>query len=349
VDSTTEYPLQSIGMPIVQGAEEMDEQAPPATEPSDGFGTAEAYYSRRQGRTSPNMPPVLQDILPSIAGEEVDRARRNWNKRIRAALRTETGLRFASGQARDPIEQDDVSRDVKIEVIDGLSEPLIDIVHEYPDPIAWWILLNRPKLEAAADGLHVLRQRIPEIGRSSLGRQLSEGDPEAVGRSHDLIRRFLADEIDKPIVERIRRIERDWLGAYFFWQGRIELYAPAIALWSGRCGVPIEDMAIVVLAHELAHAFTHIGRDIDRRVWETDDFAKADTFLVEGLAQFYTDRVCDRLVRSRSALRTAFDDLNKDQSVLIDCRVSSIKDHLIFRSVLKTAHKRLTTAQRDFV
>jgi hypothetical protein len=338
----------------------MDEQTPLVSEPSGGFGTAEAYYSRRQGRTSPNVPRILRDILPSTAGEEVDRARRNWNQSIREALRAETGLRFASGQAG-----------VTIEIIDGVSEPLADIIREYPDPIAWWILLNRPKLEAAADGLHAVDQRIPEIARSSLGRQLSEGDPEVVRRGHDLIRRFLADEIDKVILERIRRIDRDWLGAYFFWQGRIELYAPAIALWSGRCGVPIEDMAIVVLAHELAHAFTHIGRDIDRRVWKTDDFAMADTFLVEGLAQFYTDRVCDRLVESRSSLRMAFDGLNQNQSppycefhewkkvgpyvgeavrqALIDCRVSSIKDHLVFRSVLKTAHKRLTTAQRDFL
>ncbi len=274
-------------------------------------------------------------------------------------MRTETGLRF------------DAFTGVTIEIIDGVSEPLVDIVREHPDPIAWWILLNRPKLEAAADGLHVLGHRIPEIARSPLGRQLLEGDREAVQRSHDLIRRFLADEIDKPIVERIRSIDRDWLGAYFFWQGRIELYAPAIALCSTRFGVPIEDMAIVVLVHELAHAFTHIGRDIDRRVWKTEDFANADTFLVEGLAQFYADRVCDRLVERRSALRTAFDALNENQSppyrefhewkkvgpfvgeavrhALIDCRVSGIKEHLIFRSVLKTAYKRLTTAQRDFL
>jgi hypothetical protein len=336
----------------------MDEQPPPASESDNRFGAAEAYYSRRQGRTSPQVPPVLRGLLPSTASEEIDRARRNWNQNIREALRTETGLRFAPGQAG-----------VTIEVIDGVSEPLAEIAREHPDPIAWWILLNRMKLEAAADGLYVLSQRIPEIARS--GRQLLEGDPEAVQGSHDLIRRVLADEIDKPIVERIRRIDRDWLGAYFFRQGRIELFAPAIALCSTRFGVPIEDMAIVVLAHELAHAFTHIGRDIDGREWETDDFANADTFLVEGLAQFYADRVCDRLVERRSALRMSFDALNENQSppycefhewkkigpfvgeavrqALIDCRVSRIKEHLIFRSVLKTAHKRLTTAQREFL
>jgi hypothetical protein len=337
----------------------MDEQASPAAESDSRFGAPEAYYSRPQGRTPPQVPLVLQGILPSTASEEIDRARQNWNQNIRKALHDETGLRF------------DATRGVTIEVIDGVSEPLTYIIREHPDPIAWWILLNRPKLQAAADGLHVLGQRIPEITRSPLGRQLLEGDPETVGRSHDLIRRLLADEIDKPIVERIRRIDRDWLGAYFFWQGRIELYAPAIALCSMRFGVPIEDMAIVVLAHELAHAFTHIGRDIDGRDWETNDFANANTFLVEGLAQFYADRVCDRLVKRRSALRTAFDTLNENQSppycefhewkkvgrdvgeavrhALLDCRVSGIKDHLIFRSVLKTAHKRLTTAQREFV
>jgi hypothetical protein len=67
-----------------------------------------------------------------------------------------------------------------------------------------------------------------------------------------------------------------------------------------------------------------------------------------------SDRVCDRLVERRFALRTAFDALNENQSppycefhdwkkvgpsvgeavrqALIDCRVS---EHLIFRSVLK--------------
>lgn len=49
-------------------------------------------------------------------------------------MRTETGLPFASGQAG-----------VTVEVIDGVSEPLVEIAREHPDPIAWWIFLNRPK------------------------------------------------------------------------------------------------------------------------------------------------------------------------------------------------------------
>jgi hypothetical protein len=245
------------------------------------FGAEDVYYSRSRGTTKPHVPSVLQGIVPSTAGEEANRARRNWNQPIREALRTETGLRFAAGQAAS----DDAVSGVTIEVIDGVSEPLAQITREHPDPIAWWILLNRRKLENTAQGLDSLHQRIPGIIHSSLARQLSDGDADAVARSRDLIRRLLADEIDKPILERIRAIDRDWLGAYFFRQRRIELYASAIALWSDRLAVPIEDLAIVVLAHELAHAFTHIARDIDGRVWATNDFAQADLFLYEGLPQ----------------------------------------------------------------
>jgi hypothetical protein len=350
----------------------MDEETSQLGDMNTGlFGAAETYYSRRQGKTNARTPPVLEGILPPTAAQEVGRARQNGNQNIRSALRSETGLRFASGQARESQDQGDAFTGVSIDVVDGVSEPLADIARDYPDAIAWWILLNRPRLEAAGDGLHALEQRIPEIARSPSGRQLLEGDADAVARSRDLIRRLLADEIDRPIMERIRTIERDWLGAYFFRQHRIELYAPAIALCSVRFSVPIEDMAIVVLTHELAHSFTHIGRDIDGRIWATEDFAKSDAFLVEGLAQFYTDRVCDRLAGRRPAVRRAFDVLNENQSspycefqkwkkvgpyvgeavrqTLIDCRVSGIKDHLTFHSALKTAHKRLTTAQRDFL
>jgi hypothetical protein len=323
------------------------------------FGAEDAYYSRPRGRTKPWVASVLERFLSPKATVETNRARRNWNQPLREALRTETGLRFGGGQPGAPVDQ------VTVEVVDGISEPLADIARDHPDPIAWWILLNRRKLEGAAASLIDLHRRLPEIIGSPLHARLFEGDVDAVARSRGLIVRLLAGDIEKPIIERIRRVERDWLGAYFFRQKRIELYAPAIALWSEYLGVPVEDMAIVVLAHELAHAYTHIGQDIDGRVWETDDFAKADVFLVEGLAQFYTDRVCDRLAGRRPAVRTAFDELNKNQSppycehrkwneiggpvgeavrnALIDCRVSRIKDHQTFFSVLQTAHSRLAT------
>jgi hypothetical protein len=52
---------------------------------------------------------------------------------------------------------------------------------------------------------------------------------------------------------------------------------------SGWLGCAVDDLAIVVLTHELAHAYTQLGADIDGRRWAAASFAKAETELKEGL------------------------------------------------------------------
>jgi hypothetical protein len=52
---------------------------------------------------------------------------------------------------------------------------------------------------------------------------------------------------------------------------------------------------VVVATHELAHAYGHLGRDIDGKKWETEAFARADLNIVEGIAQFYTEVVSRKL------------------------------------------------------
>jgi hypothetical protein len=56
-------------------------------------------------------------------------------------------------------------------------------------------------------------------------------------------------------------------------------------------------LTVVVLTHELAHAYTQLGADIEGRRSTALSFAKAETALKEGLAQYYTDRVLRRLER----------------------------------------------------
>jgi hypothetical protein len=46
-----------------------------------------------------------------------------------------------------------------------------------------------------------------------------------------------------------------------------------------------------LVCHELVHAYTHRGIDIDGGSWQTDRFIKADTYVKEGLAQYYTEQV----------------------------------------------------------
>ncbi len=69
----------------------------------------------------------------------------------------------------------------------------------------------------------------------------------------------------------------------------------AHALFAGAFGLRIEDLAVVTLAHELSHAYTHVGRDIDGGTWRDPGFRQSDLAVVEGLAQFYTAAVAQKL------------------------------------------------------
>lgn len=116
-------------------------------------------------------------------------------------------------------------------------------------------------------------------------------------------------------VEQIIGIDEDVLGAYFFRIPEIRLYWVVIGITSRALGVSAEALTIVVLAHELAHAYTHLGRDIDNERWKTEQFASSDLYIVEGLAQFYTQVVCRRLEQRMPAALEAYHALLEKQSV----------------------------------
>ena len=71
---------------------------------------------------------------------------------------------------------------------------------------------------------------------------------------------------------------------HFFKVPEIRLYWMAIALVAQMLAAPLDALTVVVLTHELAHAYSHLGRDIDGRRWETDAFAKTDFSIAEGIA-----------------------------------------------------------------
>src|SRR5271169_4975095 len=79
-------------------------------------------------------------------------------------------------------------------------------------------------------------------------------------------------------------------------------------------GVAIEDLTVVVLTHELAHAYTHLGRDIDGARWGDEEFDKSALEVREGLAQFYTEVICEQLAPRTPGFLAAFQALLSLQS-----------------------------------
>jgi hypothetical protein len=162
------------------------------------------------------------------------------------------------------------------------------------------------------------------------------------------------------------------LGAYFFYVPEISLYWMVIGIMSGVLGVPVEALTVVVLAHELAHAYSHLGRDIDSSRWDTHAFSRADMPIAEGIAQFYTDAVCRKLAERLPAALGAFRALLEYQSgpyrvhekwsdpklkvvskegtaragevvrsCMIECRKASFTSYQEFEFSLLASHERL--------
>ena len=83
--------------------------------------------------------------------------------------------------------------------------------------------------------------------------------------------------------------------------GEIELYWGAIGIGARLLDVRIEDLTAVILTHELAHGYTHLGKDADNESWDTNKmFGQVDRAVVEGLAQYYTDIISETLGDTKS-------------------------------------------------
>ena len=75
----------------------------------------------------------------------------------------------------------------------------------------------------------------------------------------------------------------------------INLYWGVIGLVSTAQNISLKGLVIKVLAHELAHAYTYLGFDRGGNRWTGRGFNSSDHELKEGLAQYYTWRVLERL------------------------------------------------------
>jgi hypothetical protein len=57
------------------------------------------------------------------------------------------------------------------------------------------------------------------------------------------------------------------LGNYEPEQGRVVIFDAAIKAVASKLGIPYRSLATITLLHETIHALTHVGRDLDGRMW----------------------------------------------------------------------------------
>jgi hypothetical protein len=105
----------------------------------------------------------------------------------------------------------------------------------------------------------------------------------------------------------------DVLGAYLPEKPAIKLYWVLIGMFASALQCSVEELTCVVLTHELSHAFTHLGQDLDGYQWDTDTFIRAELTTIEGLAQFYTELIVKKLQPSLPTIDRVFADLLQHQ------------------------------------
>jgi hypothetical protein len=266
------------------------------------------------------MPILLTDLikkLPSDTPDRVKAAKERFNNKIRESLRRETRLGLHRRQD-DLVGGRDEMISVPITIQPGLPEGLQPLERQTIDDqhrLAVLLSPHRQALVAVRDsGKTLAEEMIPMLSRDDLGRRLlggREGSFASAWQYADsLCQRLATFDLTKFIL----RVNEDVLGVYRYKvrhdyddpDPKIELYWGVIGLIARDLGISVEDLASVVLAHELAHAYTHVGSDADDRYWNTRHFNESSVGLKEGLAQYYTDLVCQRLERDAPGIRGAY-------------------------------------------
>jgi hypothetical protein len=254
----------------------------------------------------------------------VTAARQRHNSVIRTILREEMALRLAPPAGADGSES--VGRDavnIPVRVVPGVpNDANREVRLDDVDTLAILLGQHRSTLEALArstkatsDLIDAMRQLEPPVDApiqavedcqkwsESLLKRLAQADPvkTILGFRDDILGRYI---YRLPAQDKLlSALEPDPF------KGEVELYWGVIGLVCELLNCTAEELTVVVLAHELAHAYTHVGADTDGLRWGSMDFAKSDVALKEGLAQYYTWRVCERLKDRVPGALLAFNDM----------------------------------------
>lgn len=335
---------------------------------SQSFGDPKRYYARPTHIGSQTASSAIIDSTEEMIRdllvqrhrdlrERVESTYKRQNPIIRELLTKHTALRLSADTSR---------QHVAVRVVDGLPEPLAQVVETIPQREIWELILNHSLLQSTVAGLEFTDQRLNAIAAWQHISNTTELST-ALSRSREFIS-WLAETLERTeILDRLARIDEDVLGAYFFHNQppTIQIYWMAIGIFAALQDTSVESLTVVTLAHELAHAFTHIGYDTDRQQWDTRAFSKTDPRIAEGLAQFYTEIVCQefdkknfgagcseafiKLLRQQQSPYTCFrnwvGNATKRQEIirscLIQCRTDQLTDYHDFEASLQEAAQRI--------
>jgi hypothetical protein len=206
---------------------------------------------------------------------------------------------------------------VPVRIVDGFSPAVANLIDEHDDRMLWRLITLQPRLGGVVEGISALLPYWTDFESwKALPEEARQSGP-ALERSCEVAHLLQTLAVTRKVIDEIKEIKEDILGVYLF-NGprtpRIEIYWMAQALIAAMIGARIEDLTVVTLAHELAHGYTHVGKDIDGHSWDTAGFKATDLDVCEGLAQHYTQLIAERLAPRQPGVLKAYQTLLKYQA-----------------------------------
>jgi hypothetical protein len=252
----------------------------------------------------------IRELIEQAGGtteESVVAAKNRYLDQVRGVFRDLTQLKFTDRQG---VESQHTS--VPIKIVPGLPKAL-EKVGEQDLPSGERLGIENIGLWAhGIKSLLTLSRNLGSLVAALLHIEGWYERAERYGATLDGTAKLaaeLADYVAKAeLLKRMTEINEDILGVYmptsrlFPDRGQIEIYWVVIGALACLLGVDAEALAVVVMAHELAHAYTHVGLDSNSNRWE-DGFWECDRGIVEGLAQFYTHKTAEALTYKRQTAR----------------------------------------------
>ncbi len=285
--------------------------------------------------------PSLQNIRQNEQelGNQFARIIKDWNQIIRAFMSKSMGVSLSGTEYG--------KNSISIKVDFGYDEEIVSIIErEYPT-LDFEENFRLQQLIIA--GELCLEYYSPNSEKEHLEKTIEYAKKQ--------VSKFNINSITEHLFNFLKPRQTDLFGAYYIDKSHIELYVTPIVIFCKMHGLELDSFIIMVFMHELAHGYSHIGRDKDGYFWE--NFHKTDDKLAEGLAQYYTDKCIEKYLYKNSNLRKSFDYLLQRQSepykvhrewkasfeqvfgAFIEARRNNIFSYSVFRDMLTSSKRRI--------
>ncbi len=297
------------------------------------FGGKDKYYSSSSynDRTPKGVELQFAEIFKKLEipiQQTVRNVKDRWNQRLRQMIVKETGLSLHD--ENNPVL-------IPVKIVNGIPIPLFELLEKHKS-IPWHLLFKRHLLSDTANGIDfVLKNLLTTLNLESVKKL------ELIPKPDDmlLVKEFV-DAINKElenysVTKEISSIQEDIMGAYYYFIPEIHLYWLPIGIIALTFNMNIEDLTVIVLCHELVHAYTHRGKDIHNKTWDTNFFSATDIKVVEGLAQFYTHIITQKLRDKNPGIFETYEKLCKFQSPPYNVHLDWLKEHKADGEIIRAA------------